>query len=35
VLERVGLADAIKIVFGFCIKARKARMEKETNAAAQ
>lgn len=35
VLEKVGLADAIKIVFGFCIKARKARMEKETNAAAQ
>lgn len=35
VLEKAGLADAIKIVFGFCIKARKARMEKETNAAAQ
>ncbi len=35
VLERAGLSDAIKIVFGFCIKARKARMEKETNAAAQ
>lgn len=35
VLEKAGLADAIKIVFGFCIKARKARMEKETNAASQ
>lgn len=33
VLEKAGLADAIKIVFGFCIKARKTRMEKETNAA--
>lgn len=28
VLEKAGLADAIKIVFGFCVKARKARMER-------
>lgn len=28
ILEKAGLADAIKIVFGFCVKARKARMER-------
>lgn len=32
VLEKAGLSDAIKIVFGLCIKAQKARMEKENAA---
>lgn len=31
VLEKAGLSDAIKIVFGFCIKAREARMEKKND----
>lgn len=35
VLEKAGLSDAIKIVFGFCIKARKARMERKSNATTQ
>ncbi len=35
VLEKAGLSDAIKIVFGFCIKARKTRTEEKPSATAQ